>query len=69
MAEEFQELAGTRTGVVVSHRLANLVHADRIYLLEKGRLVEEGTHDELCAAQGAYARFWSAQHELEGGLS
>lgn len=67
IAALIRELAGTRTVIVVSHRLANLVAADRIHVLDRGRLIESGTHGELLAAGGAYAALWRAQHELEGG--
>ena len=60
------ELAKTRTVLLISHRLANVVPADRIYLLEQGAVTEQGTHDELLALDGAYAGLYRAQKELEG---
>jgi ABC-type multidrug transport system fused ATPase/permease subunit len=61
----FIEAAGAasheRTTVLVSHRLANLRLADRIVLLDAGRLVEAGSHDELMAAGGTYATLFSTQ--------
>ena len=59
------ELARTKTVVMISHRLSALRGADRIYVLEDGRVAESGTHDELASAGGAYARLWSQQAELE----
>ncbi|MBI9087256.1 MAG: ABC transporter ATP-binding protein [Desulfobacterales bacterium] len=47
--------AGQRTVIIVSHRLAAVRHADRIVTLEKGRVTESGTHDQLVAAGGYYA--------------
>ena len=69
IAALIRELAGTRTVVVVSHRLAALVHVDVIHVLERGRLVESGSHGELVQAGGTYAALWRAQHELEGERS
>ncbi|HST63788.1 MAG TPA: ABC transporter ATP-binding protein [Mycobacteriales bacterium] len=53
--------AGQLTTVLVSHRLANVRQADRIYVLHEGRLVEQGSHDELIAAAGRYAELFALQ--------
>ena len=59
------EIARTKTVIMISHRLAAIRDADCIYVLAEGRLAEKGTHDELCAAGGAYARLWEQQDRLE----
>jgi ATP-binding cassette, subfamily B, bacterial len=50
-----------RTTVLITHRLANIRHADQIVVLEKGRVVEQGTHTDLLAANGPYAALYSVQ--------
>ena len=50
-----------RTVLVIAHRLSTIRHADRIHVLERGRLVESGTHDELVALGGLYAALWRVQ--------
>lgn len=54
-------VAGKRTVIVIAHRLATVRRADRIYVVEGGRVVESGTHDELVARAGAYARLAALQ--------
>ena len=58
-------LAKTKTVILISHRLANVVGADNIYVLDKVTVAERGTHRELLAANGTYAVLWNAQQELE----
>ena len=57
----FLSMSGGRTTIVVSHRLGSARLCDRILVLKEGRLVENGTHDELVSRGGEYARMWSLQ--------
>lgn len=63
--EEIHRLAETKTVILISHRLANVEHADRIYVLDQGVLKESGSHQELLALRGTYAALWNAQQQLE----
>jgi ATP-binding cassette, subfamily B, bacterial len=59
----FEQLLGNagRTTVLITHRLANVRHADHIYVFHQGRIVEQGTHDELVAAGGLYRELFHLQ--------
>ena len=61
--ESLDELLTDRTSFVIAHRLSTIRDADRILVLERGRLVEQGTHEELLARQGLY--FYLASQQLE----
>ncbi|MFM0324373.1 ATP-binding cassette domain-containing protein [Caballeronia glebae] len=58
---ELDRLAQGRTSIVIAHRLSTVVDADWILVMEHGRIVEQGQHDELIARDGVYARMWSLQ--------
>lgn len=61
-----RRLAERSTVLVIAHRLPTVVAADRIVVLEQGRIVEQGTHPELLAAGGRYARFWQSRQRARG---
>ncbi len=63
--DALDRVAQDRTTLVIAHRLSTIVHADRILVLEKGVLVEQGTHAELIAGDGLYASLWNKQQEAE----
>lgn len=64
IGEVIASLAGDHTVIVVAHRLSAIVGADQILVLERGRIAERGTHDELLADAGVYARMWNSQEQL-----
>lgn len=63
--EQIYELAKRKTVILISHRLANVVDADRIYVMDKGCVVQSGKHMELLNKGGTYKKMWEAQQELE----
>ncbi|MFQ1014463.1 ABC transporter ATP-binding protein/permease [Avibacterium paragallinarum] len=60
-----QRLKAEKTIIMISHRLANAINADQIYVLQQGNLIEQGTHSQLMAKQGAYSRMFNQQKQLE----
>lgn len=56
---------GRRTSILIAHRLSTLMHADRILVLDHGKLIQEGTHASLLREEGLYRRLWTIQNELE----
>lgn len=60
-----EEISKKKTVIYISHRLASIVKADKIYVMKQGQLVEQGQHQELMAAGGQYESLFSQQQELE----
>jgi ATP-binding cassette, subfamily B, bacterial len=60
--------AGRHTTILIAHRLSTLMHADNIFVLEKGRITQSGNHDTLVSQPGLYRNLWSIQSELEEDL-
>ena len=63
--DSLREMGEGRTVITIAHRLSTIADADRIVVLEQGRIVESGTHDELLAAGGRYAAMWARQSAEE----
>jgi ABC-type transport system involved in Fe-S cluster assembly fused permease/ATPase subunit len=63
--DALDQVARNRTSLVIAHRLSTIVHADNILVLDKGRLVEQGTHAELMHKGGLYASLWTRQRQAE----
>lgn len=62
---QIRHLAKTKTVILISHRLANVVDADHIDVMDGGKIVESGKHEQLLAMDGHYAALWNAQQALE----
>ena len=63
-----KDIAKEKLVIIVSHRLSSIKDADKIYVMAKAHLVEEGSHDELISSNGEYKRIYEAQESLEGGF-
>jgi len=62
--EALNELTKGRTTIIIAHRLSTLHDADRILVMDEGRLVEQGRHDELLGRGGLYAALYEAQFQV-----
>ncbi len=71
--EQLGDLMKGRTVIAIAHRLSTIARMDRLVVLDQGRIVEEGSHADLLAAEGAYARLWRRQsggfHDEKGNPS
>ena len=63
--EQISVLARSKAVVLISHRLANVAGADRIYVMDKGKVREVGSHEELLKKDQLYAKLWRGQQEIE----
>lgn len=64
--QSLKSVAERHTTLVIAHRLSTIVDADKILVLENGKLAEQGTHQQLLATQGLYKRLWDLQQEERG---
>lgn len=64
MLSHFREIIKNRTALLISHRIGFAKLADRIYIMDKGEIVESGTHDELLSQKGKYYEMFTAQKGL-----
>ena len=63
--EQIYHLAKTKTVILISHRLANVVQANHIYVMKNGSIAEQGTHESLLEQQGIYYELYHSQKQLE----
>ena len=65
--KNIKEMSAKKSVIVISHRLANVVPADNIYFMRDGQVIENGSHSQLMARKGEYAKLFNAQKQLEEG--
>ena len=66
---QLKEIARSRTSLVIAHRLSTIIDAEQILVMDKGRIIERGTHHQLLALSGSYAQMWQRQqHKKEAAL-
>jgi subfamily B ATP-binding cassette protein MsbA len=61
IVDAIENMKGTTTMIIIAHRLSTIMNADKIFVLDQGKLVEQGNHDELLAENGIYANLWHMQ--------
>ncbi len=62
---ELKQLSKNRTTLIIAHRLSTVIDADQILVMDKGRIVEQGNHQQLLATNGIYAQLWEIQQREE----
>jgi ATP-binding cassette subfamily B protein len=62
---ELRSIAQNRTTLIIAHRLSTVVDADQILVMDQGRIIERGAHDELLLCNGTYAQMWDLQKRVE----
>ncbi len=67
--EALDRRRGKSTTIVIAHRLSTLAHADKVIVMEKGRIIQTGTHETLTQEEGLYQRLWNIQTELQSKLT
>lgn len=67
--DRFRKMVNDRIGIVITHRFTIAMRADRIHVIDEGRIIESGSHKELLKAEGFYARSWNAQMRIEAELT
>ena len=67
--ERFRQLAFGRTSIIITHRFTTAMHADVIYVMDRGRIVESGSHQRLLEQCGLYAESWSRQNMMAADVS
>ncbi|MCB6182169.1 ABC transporter ATP-binding protein/permease [Leeia sp. TBRC 13508] len=61
--QELRQITTNRTTLIIAHRLSTIIHADEILVMDHGKIIERGNHQQLLSSQGVYARMWALQQE------